>query len=148
MVKEIDWVSKQKIEYLHLIDNNFGMYKDHKIISDLLIKKLETEGYPNALNITWAKHKKPYLFDIAEDLLKVGLNKSVTIALQSMNSPTLKAVEYAECISTYAFHACGLPTKKYILVRSADVSLGPSLRDSRNCFALKIRNLSDIIAAI
>ena len=95
MVKEIDWVSKHKIEYLHLIDNNFGMYKDHKIISDLLINKLETEGFPNALNITWAKHKKPYLFDIAEDLWKVGLNKSVTIALQSMNSPTLKAVERA-----------------------------------------------------
>ena len=95
MVKEIDWVSKHKIEYLHLIDNNFGMYKDHKIISDLLINKLETEGYPNALNITWAKHKKPYLFDIAEDLWKVGLNKSVTIALQSMNNPTLKAVERA-----------------------------------------------------
>ena len=53
MIKEIDWVSKHKIEYLHLIDNNFGMYKNHRIISDLLIDKLETTGYPNALNITW-----------------------------------------------------------------------------------------------
>ena len=93
LVKEIDWISDKKIEYLHLIDNNFGMYKEHKIISDLLIDKLKTAGYPNALNITWAKHKKPYLFDIAEDLWKVGLNKSVTIALQSMNSLTLKAIE-------------------------------------------------------
>ena len=95
MIKEINWVSEHKIDYLHLIDNNFGMYKNHRIISDLLIDKLETTGYPNALNITWAKHKKPYLFDIAEDLWKVGLNKSVTIALQSMNYKTLKAVERA-----------------------------------------------------
>ena len=95
MVSEINWVSKRKIEYLHLIDNNFGMFKEHKIISDLLIKNYQEYGYPNALNITWAKHKKPYLFDIAEDLWKAGLNKSVTIALQSMNSPTLKAVERA-----------------------------------------------------
>jgi radical SAM superfamily enzyme YgiQ (UPF0313 family) len=95
MMKEINWVSDHKIDYLHLIDNNFGMYKNHRIISDLLIDKLETTGYPNALNITWAKHKKPYLFDIAEDLWKVGLNKSVTIALQSMNYQTLKAVERA-----------------------------------------------------
>ena len=95
MIKEINWISDHEIEYMHLIDNNFGMYKNHKIISDLLIDKLETKGYPNALNITWAKHKKPYLFDIAEDLWKVGLNKSVTIALQSMNSPTLKAIERA-----------------------------------------------------
>jgi len=95
MVKEINWISDHEIEYLHLIDNNFGMYKEHKIISDLLINKLETKGYPNALNITWAKHKKPYLFDIAEDLWKAGLNRSVTIALQSMNSFTLKAIERA-----------------------------------------------------
>ena len=95
MVKEINWISDHQIEYLHLIDNNFGMYKEHKIISDLLIDKLETKGYPNALNITWAKHKKPYLFDIAEDLWKAGLNRSVTIALQSMNSFTLKAIERA-----------------------------------------------------
>jgi radical SAM superfamily enzyme YgiQ (UPF0313 family) len=95
MVKEINWISDHKIDYLHLIDNNFGMYKEHKIISDLLIDKLEIKGYPNALNITWAKHKKPYLFDIAEDLWKVGLNKSVTLALQSTNSSTLKAVERA-----------------------------------------------------
>ena len=54
MVKEINWISDHKIDYLHLIDNNFGMYKEHKIISDLLIDKLETKGYPNALNITWA----------------------------------------------------------------------------------------------
>ena len=95
MIKEIDWISEQKIDYLHLIDNNFGMYKSHRIISDLLIDKLETTGYPNTLNITWAKHKKPYLFDIAEDLWKVGLNKSVTLALQSNNYKTLKAVERA-----------------------------------------------------
>lgn len=95
MIEEINWVSKHKIEYLHLIDNNFGMYKEHKVISDLLISKLKDTGYPNALNITWAKHKKPYLFDIAKDLWKVGLNKSVTIALQSMNNDTLKAVRRA-----------------------------------------------------
>ena len=95
LVREIDWVSDKKIEYLHLIDNNFGMYKEQKVISDLLIDKHKLTGYPNALNITWAKHKKPFLFDMAEDLWKAGLNKSVTIALQSMNSFTLKAIERA-----------------------------------------------------
>ena len=93
LIKEIDWISDKKIEYLHLIDNNFGMYKEQKIISDLLIDKHKKTGYPSALNITWAKHKKPFLFDMAEDLWKAGLNKSVTIALQSMNSSTLKAIE-------------------------------------------------------
>jgi hypothetical protein len=48
----------------------------------------------------------------------------------------------------YASHLEDLPTKKYILVRLASASLEPSLRDSRNCFALKILNFSEIIAAI
>ena len=95
LFKEIDWVSKHKIEYLHLVDNNFGMIKEHKEVSDYLIKKYQETGFPNALNITWAKHKKKFLFDIAEDLWKVGLNKSVTLAIQSMNDLTLKAVERA-----------------------------------------------------
>ena len=38
-----------------MIDNNFGMIKEHKEISDYLIDKFQTTGYPNALNITWAK---------------------------------------------------------------------------------------------
>ena len=51
-------------------------------------------------------------------------------------------------ISRYASHLDDLPTKKYILVRSVSASLAPSPRDSRNCFALKILNFSEIIAAI
>ena len=93
LTQEINWIADKKIEYMHLIDNNFGMFKDHKVISDLLIETKKKTGYPYTLNITWAKHKKPWLFDIAEDLWKVGLNKSVTIALQSMNDDTLKAIE-------------------------------------------------------
>ena len=53
-----------------------------------------------------------------------------------------------EYVSKLAFQACGRPTKKYILVLSALVSVAPSVSDSRNCFALKILNLSEIIAAI
>jgi len=93
LFKEIDWVSDHKIEYLQLIDNNFGMIKEHKEISDYLIKTYQDTGFPNALNITWAKNKKKFLFDIAIDLWKAGLNKSITIALQSMNDQTLKAIE-------------------------------------------------------
>ena len=93
LYREIDWVSDRQIEYLHIVDNNFGMVKDHKEVADYLIDKFETTGYPNALNISWAKHKKPFLFDMAEDLWRAGLNKSMTLALQSMNDDTLRAVE-------------------------------------------------------
>ena len=90
---EIDWVSKHKIDYMHVVDNNFGMFPNHMDITEYIIGKRDTEGYPNALNITWAKNKKPFLFDIAKRMHEAKLNKGVTIALQSMHPPTLKAIE-------------------------------------------------------
>ncbi len=90
---EIDWVSKYKIDYMHVVDNNFGMFSNHMDITEYIINKRDMEGYPNALNITWAKNKKPFLFDIAKKMHEAKLNKGVTIALQSMHPPTLKAIE-------------------------------------------------------
>lgn len=89
---EIDWVSKQEIDYMHIIDNNYGMFPHHDDLTDYVIHKRDTTGYPNALNITWAKNKKPFLFNIAKKMHEAKLNKGVTIALQSMNPATLKAV--------------------------------------------------------
>jgi hypothetical protein len=90
---EIDWVSKYKLDYMHVVDNNFGMFPNHMDIAEYIISKRDETGFPNALNITWAKNKKPFLFDIAEKLHRAKLNKGVTIALQSMHPATLKAIE-------------------------------------------------------
>lgn len=77
---------------MHIIDNNYGMFPHHDDLTDFVIKKRDETGYPNALNITWAKNKKPFLFNIAKKMHTAGLSKGVTIALQSMNPETLKAV--------------------------------------------------------
>jgi len=90
--RELDWISKNKINYLHIVDNNFGMYKTHDEISDHLIKLKNETKFPNALNITWAKNKKEHLFEIAKKLNDHDLCKGVTIALQSLNQDTLMAV--------------------------------------------------------
>jgi radical SAM superfamily enzyme YgiQ (UPF0313 family) len=93
MFAEIDWVSKYKVDYMHIVDNNFGMFPDHMDIAEYIINKRNETGFPNALNVVWAKNKKPFLFDIAKRLQDAKLNKGVTIALQSMHPATLKAIE-------------------------------------------------------
>lgn len=93
MYAEIDWVSKYKIDYMHIVDNNFGMFPEHMEIAEYIIATRNQTGYPNALNIVWAKNKKPFLFKIAKRLQEAKLNKGVTIALQSMHPATLKAIE-------------------------------------------------------
>ena len=89
---EIDWISSHKIDYMHVIDNNFGMFPQHEELTEYIIKKRDATGYPNALNITWAKNKKPFLFRIAKKMNDAGLLKGLTVALQSMNPKTLKAI--------------------------------------------------------
>ena len=93
LFKELDWISKHQIEYLHVIDNNFGMLPIHKDISEKLVELKKTNGYPNALNLTWAKNKKQLVFDIVDILKKEELQKGITIALQSLNEPTLDAIK-------------------------------------------------------
>lgn len=90
--QEIDWISDHKIEYMHIVDNNYGMLPWHKKLNDYIIEKSKT-GYPNSLNISWAKVKKPHLFEMAKKLDDSGLSKGVTIALQSLHEPTLKAIK-------------------------------------------------------
>ena len=91
--KELEWISNQKIDYLHVIDNNFGMIPIHKEISQKLIELKSNQGYPNALNLTWAKNKTQLVFDIVDILKKEELQKGITIALQSVNEPTLDAIK-------------------------------------------------------
>ena len=91
--KELDWISNHKIDYLHVIDNNFGMVPIHKEISEKLIELKQLQGYPNALNLTWAKNKTQLVFDIVDILKKEELQKGITIALQSINEKTLDAIK-------------------------------------------------------
>lgn len=93
MYTEIDWVSKYKIDYMHIVDNNFGMFPEHMEIAEYIIATRNQTGFPNALNVVWAKNKKPFLFKIAKRLQEAKLNKGVTIALQSMHPATLNAIE-------------------------------------------------------
>ncbi len=93
IIDEINWISRNKITYLHIVDNNFGMYKDHLNIAEHLVQVNTITGYPTALNLTWAKNKRNHLYDIAEILQKAKLNKGVTIALQSLNPDTLDAIK-------------------------------------------------------
>lgn len=93
LYKEIDWMSNNKIPYLHIVDNNFGMFKTHMDLSEYIIRKRNETSFPNSLNLSWAKAKKPWLFEIAKVLQDARLNKGVTIALQSLHEPTLQAIK-------------------------------------------------------
>tara|TARA_A100001515_G_scaffold69483_1_gene55240 strand:- start:4835 stop:6763 length:1929 start_codon:yes stop_codon:yes gene_type:complete len=91
--KEIDWLSKNKIEYVTDANSNFGLYYDKDYDLALYVKdKIEKTNYPEAYRVTWAKGKADKVLNIAKVFESVRAQKGMTIALQSMNPDVLKAV--------------------------------------------------------
>ena len=93
--KDIDWIAENKIEFVQVVDSNWGMFeRDLDITKYVIDKKLQT-GYPKVWNVTWAKNNSERLFEISllDRKAKTNLFKGVTFAYQSMTEETLKAID-------------------------------------------------------
>ena len=92
--QEIEWISKNKIEYVFVADANFGMYPER----DMLIAQCMTEnqqkyGYPEVWNANWHKNSRQNVIPIVEQLTAGGKNRAMTISVQSMNEGVQTAIE-------------------------------------------------------
>ena len=91
--REIDWISKNKVEFVYNADSNFGLFfDDHLEVTKYMIQKKQETGYPVAHRCDWAKAKADKILEIASRFTEAGMDKGFTIALQSMNKNTLKAI--------------------------------------------------------
>ncbi len=93
--KEIDWMGKNKIEYVSVCDSNWGMLERDKEITDYVIQTKKETGYPKVWDVTWAKNNSDRIFEIAktEYQNKTNLFKGVTFAFQSFSPQTLIEID-------------------------------------------------------
>ena len=91
--KEIDWLAKNKIIFVYNADSNFGMLPTHIDIAEYLIKKKRETGYPQKHRVDWAKIHGDRVIELAKMFYNAGMDKGITIALQSMNPETLVAIK-------------------------------------------------------
>ena len=89
---EIDWLSKNKVVFVYNADSNFGMFKDHLQITEYLVKKKKETGYPQKHRCDWAKDQADKVINLAKIFYDAEMDKGITIALQSLNKDTLKAI--------------------------------------------------------
>lgn len=90
---ELEWFARNKIEFLFCCDANFGIFdRDIEIARYAGIVK-ERFGYPRALSVQNAKNAKERVYRVQKALADGGLNKGVTLALESVNPETLKAIK-------------------------------------------------------
>lgn len=90
---ELDWISRNKINYIFGADANFGIrprdLEIAKYIADLNIKT----GFPKFFVINWNKNSTDKIFDIVDELNRSEVSFMLTVSVQSFYEPTLEAVK-------------------------------------------------------
>lgn len=90
---EIDWMVKNKIEFVYFADSNLGILERDIDFIDYIAEKKKETGYPRQIDYSTAKQQPERITEIGRILNhKAGIKRGVTIALQSMNPDTLKAI--------------------------------------------------------
>jgi radical SAM superfamily enzyme YgiQ (UPF0313 family) len=91
---EIDWMGKNDIDCVVNADANFGIFKERdSSIVDLLISTKNTYNYPTLFTTNWAKHNNEFIVGIAAKLKEHGLLRKFAVALQSLDTDTLKNIK-------------------------------------------------------
>jgi radical SAM superfamily enzyme YgiQ (UPF0313 family) len=127
--READWFSDHAIDFVFCCDANFGILpRDLDIVQYVAARKRET-GFPHALSVQGTKNATERAYEVQKTLADAGLNKGVTLSMQSLDPGTLEAVERSNIkletyqilqqrftrdrIETYADLILGLPNETY-----------------------------------
>lgn len=89
---DLYWMSQNKISFCICADSNFGILERDKEIAEYIVSLKSTYGYPEKFETTAAKNKNDFVFEINETLERVGLNRGVSVAVQSMSETVLANV--------------------------------------------------------
>ncbi len=130
LFKEVDWFSKNKVEFVYCCDANFGMYKHRDLeITKKFVDNKKRYGYPEAFSVQNTKNSTEASYDIQKVMTQNGLSKGVLLAFQTLNKDSLKAIKRdnikletyyelqrrftAEGVETFSDIILGLPEETY-----------------------------------
>jgi len=131
LFSEIEWIGSHGIDYIDDANSNFGLYYDRDMeIAKFLVQCNEKYDNPQTYRVDWAKSKAEKLFNIAKVLHSVGLHRGMTLALQSMNEPTLKSIKRKNLVDdsdmkriTKLYEDAGISTYVEIILGLPDETL-------------------------
>lgn len=92
---EIKYFSHNQIELVFGADANFGIFKRDKDFALRLAKYKTETGWPNQFRVCFTKNSTDKIFDLAKIFADAGMNKGVSVSMQSMNPQTLKDIQRA-----------------------------------------------------
>lgn len=127
--QEVEWFAKHRIEYVFCCDANYGILPRDLEITRSVVEVKKKTGYPHAFSVQNTKNATERAYQVQKMLSDAGMNKGVTIALQSMDPETLRSIKrsnislesYQELqrrfvrdgVETYTDMILGLPGETY-----------------------------------
>jgi len=129
LYREVDWFAQNRIDFVFCCDANYGILpRDLDITNYVADVKMKT-NFPKALSVQNTKNATERAYAVQKKLADAGLNKGVTLAIQSMDKETLKNIKrenislgsYQELqrrftrdrVETYSDYILGLPGETY-----------------------------------
>ncbi len=129
LLREVDWFAARRIEFVFCCDANFGILKRDVEIAEYMAATKARVGFPKAFSVQNTKNATERAYLTQKILSDSGLNKGVTLALQSIDPGTLAAIKrdnisldtYMELqrrftrdgVETYTDVILGLPGETY-----------------------------------
>lgn len=162
--REIEWFGANQIEYVYGADANFGIFeRDIELARHLARTKIASGGYPDKFRGNYAKNHPGNVLEIAKILHRQGLNKSISIAVQSMDKNTLTLIKRRNMkfdtlagyvrqyrrlgIATFTEVIIGMPGETYeTFERGIDELIGAGFHDAidiYNCAVFPNAEMSD-----
>ena len=93
LLKEIDFFAEKKVDLVFGADANFGIFKRDTEFALRLAKNKVKTGYPNQFRVCFTKNTTDRVFELAQIFSNAGMNKGVSISMQSLNEQTLEDIQ-------------------------------------------------------
>lgn len=89
---ELDWMVKNKVEYVYCADANFGLFPRDTLIADKIIEYRDKYGYPQVFKTNYTKNRDDVVFEISKKLIEKSIGKSPTLSFQSLSPRVLECI--------------------------------------------------------
>ncbi|NDB29772.1 radical SAM protein [archaeon] len=90
---DLEWIRTHNVDAIFLADANFGMFRERDLeIAALMKRKFDDNSCVREIILQYAKNSTEVVFKMAS-LLDVYTLRGITISVQSVNQPTLKAIK-------------------------------------------------------
>jgi radical SAM superfamily enzyme YgiQ (UPF0313 family) len=93
LLREVDWFAEKGIEFIFCCDANYGILKRDLEITKYVVETKKRTGFPHALSVQNTKNAKGRAYEVQKLLADNGLNKGVTLSMQSVDPTTLENIK-------------------------------------------------------